>query len=1065
PAAAFPAEPIAALKSFAAKLSAIPFAATVKAAAATALSTVRDFTQDLFNDKQDAARPAKATAIAPPTTATADTDAAPDAPLSRFRRRKSKRKPKRPKRKEHIVQKILKALLSVILIAVLGALGYGLFYLYGLVKDLPEHDPAHIQDDLKTISTIYDSEGNEMKDIYVGDDYRILITYDQLPQNLVNAVIAIEDKTFWTHHGFNITRIVGAVRESYLGGGDISGTSTISQQLARNIWMADTKTERTILRKVREAWYARQLELGLSKEDILTAYMNTIPLGNHSQGVGAAAKSYFNKEIEQLDLLECAALAALPQAPGKYSLITTVGIGEASPTDPNLLLTTDQNMFLYNDAAEERIQLVLDLMLEQGYITQSEHDRASADNIKRHLHPQPLQESNNASFFIDYLIQDMAKDLYDAYPENYENLDEALTDVYSGGYQIYSTFDQTMQDIATEEFENPDNFPIAYMRKDSAGNALDDNGEITLYRYENMFSVRDEGENADADTDADDGEAAEEDAWFVLTPDEYEIRQDGSMRVFRGGRLGIYNTTNPDGSTEVAVEFRDFYRNTDEGLFMTKGGILSIPADYKAMDSDGNLILSPAMFDAEDNIFTVYTDESGKVDEDGNPLTYYAVGPDHYTLRQSVIQPQGAMAILEAHTGRLKAMIGGRGIKGQMQFNRALATRQPGSTMKPIGTYGPALDMGAHLQPVESNIKTFGTYWTALSIIVDTQMEYRGKKWPRNWYGSYRGPQTMRQAIEQSENIPAVKVQLALGNRRSIEFLKKLGITTIVEDGDANDLNPAALALGGMTNGISPLENASAYSTFANGGVHVDPIAYTVVKDREGNVVLDGKSKETQAMDEGAAFIMNDMLYTAVSRGIANRAQVKGVPVAGKTGTSSENYDAWFVGNTPEFSAAVWIGLDLQIKMSQNSAAAASMFSRVMTRIYEEKGITAGEFPEQPENVISASVGGHSDYFVEGTVPDKLNYGGRGFQICADSGMLATPWCPNTFTQYYSLEPAEAVGADGGEGWLPSIDITPRWYCPLHSQDHGHYPTGDGESAPDYQAPDFSTQPGAGDEF
>jgi len=122
-----------------------------------------------------------------------------------------------------------------------------------------------------------------------------------------------------------------------------------------------------------------------------------------------------------------------------------------------------------------------------------------------------------------------------------------------------------------------------------------------------------------------------------------------------------------------------------------------------------------------------------------------------------------------------------------------------------------------------------------------------------------------------------------------------------------------------------------------------------------------------------------------------------------------------------------------------------------MTRIYNEMEIETGTFPEQPENVITASVSGRSDLFVEGTVPARLDYGGRMFEICADSGMLATPWCWNTFRQYYSLN---------GDASLPSIDIAPRWYCPLHSQDHGHYPTKEGEAAGDYVAPNFSHNPG-----
>jgi succinate-acetate transporter protein len=123
-------------------------------------------------------------------------------------------------------------------------------------------------------------------------------------------------------------------------------------------------------------------------------------------------------------------------------------------------------------------------------------------------------------------------------------------------------------------------------------------------------------------------------------------------------------------------------------------------------------------------------------------------------------------------------MVGGRNIKGRMQLNRALSQRQPGSTIKPLAVYGPAIEMSATHTPVNSAETTYGEFWSPVSIILDEEMSYKGEVWPRNWYGGFRGPQMLRTAIEQSENIPAVKVQLAVGDQNSIAFLKKLGITT-----------------------------------------------------------------------------------------------------------------------------------------------------------------------------------------------------------------------------------------------------------------------------------------------
>ena len=309
------------------------------------------------------------------------------------------------------------------------------------------------------------------------------------------------------------------------------------------------------------------------------------------------------------------------------------------------------------------------------------------------------------------------------------------------------------------------------------------------------------------------------------------------------------------------------------------------------------------------------------------------------------------MVVTDFATGQIKVMVGGRSLKGRLLYNRADNPRQPGSSIKPIAVYGPAIQSGVDL----------GTGWTAGSTIEDSPNYVNGKLWPKNWYSQYKGWITLRTCVEQSVNIPSVRLLQNIGENYAIEYLKKNGVTTVVEDGDANDKNPAALALGGMTNGISPIEMAAAYGTFPNGGVHVEPTTYTKVTDSQGNILLEKEPAETRVYDEGVAFIMTDILRTTVSNGIAGRASIGVAPVGGKTGTTNDNYDAWFVGFTPQYSASVWIGNDVNIELSQGSAAAATLWSKVMRQIAPKATTTS--FRSMPDNVYVSG----GEYFVKGT--------------------------------------------------------------------------------------------------
>jgi penicillin-binding protein 1A len=260
--------------------------------------------------------------------------------------------------------------------------------------------------------------------------------------------------------------------------------------------------------------------------------------------------------------------------------------------------------------------------------------------------------------------------------------------------------------------------------------------------------------------------------------------------------------------------------------------------------------------------------------------------------------------------------------------------------------YGPALESGVDEK----------SGWTAGSIIDDAPNYVNGVLWPKNWYSGYKGRVTLRKSVEQSINVAAVKVINSIGFNKSVAFMKGLGITSITKD----DYYSAALGLGGMTKGISPIEMTAAYGAFPNGGLYIAPTCYTKVLDADGNVILEKVPKTNQAMNKGVAFIMTDILRTSVSSGIAKGAAISGQPSAGKTGTTTNNYDAWFVGFTPQYSAALWIGNDVNVQLDKGSPAAAALWGNIMGRICNS--LPRGNY-DKPDNVEYRN----GEYYVVGT--------------------------------------------------------------------------------------------------
>ncbi|MEG1567616.1 MAG: transglycosylase domain-containing protein, partial [Anaerovoracaceae bacterium] len=323
-------------------------------------------------------------------------------------------------------------------------------YAASIIIKAPDIDPDNIysQIQLSESSVLYDDDGEVIENVF-SEQNRTNVEYKVLPKNLVNAFIALEDKTFEKHHGFNIIRIFGAIKDGLLTG-TISGTSTITQQLARNVYLTDEMSEHSISRKIAEAYYTVILERKLTKDQIMEAYLNTIYFGYGSYGVQAASQSYFSKDVQDLTLAECATLAALPQSPDYFSLIKYVTNDSVNENDKTILSRSSAGTYVYNDASKDRRELCLDLMLEQGKINQQEYDKAIKKSLKKMLNPNFDSMSTNSSYFTDYVIEEVTEDLMKEFDISY---DEAKDRIYKKGYKIHTTLDSQAQAVVEKEFD------------------------------------------------------------------------------------------------------------------------------------------------------------------------------------------------------------------------------------------------------------------------------------------------------------------------------------------------------------------------------------------------------------------------------------------------------------------------------------------------------------------------------------------------------------------------------------------------------------------------------------
>ncbi len=379
----------------------------------------------------------------------------------------------------------------------------------------------------------------------------------------------------------------------------------------------------------------------------------------------------------------------------------------------------------------------------------------------------------------------------------------------------------------------------------------------------------------------------------------------------------------------------------------------------------------------QDVVEEVYEDESNFPDN----------APANPKVKDSEEYPQSAICIIDPYTGQIKGLAGGIGEKTQNRIlNRATQSkRQPGSAIKPVSVYAPALELGL-ISPG--------------SVVVDEAIDIDGWQ-PKNQYSGFRGAMTIREAVNRSSNIPAVKVLQEVGLDYSFSFMKnKLGMDSLVESKEVNgkvytDKTYPSLALGGLTDGITVEEITAAYAPFINKGIYNEPYAYTKVLDSEGNVILENTSTNERAMSEQTAYLMSYLLGSVVESGTGTLAQLDGgMQAYGKTGTTDSDYDRWFVGYTPYYVAGVWYGYDTQASVDfLSSNPCARVWKTVMDKLHEDK---------EPVDLEATS-------------------GCTTEEICVYSGKLASQFCSQIEDAKVSSE-------------LFAPNMAPTDYCHLHDE-------------------------------
>lgn len=744
----------------------------------------------------------------------------------------------------------------LLLICITGcALVFGI--VRGIIDAAPDiQDVSIVPSSYST--TVYNNKEKEIAKLVTSGSNRIKVSIDQVPDNLKWAFIDTEDARFYEHNGIDIQGIGRAVVVAITTLNPSEGASTITQQVLKNNVFTDWTSEETlgdqVKRKLQEQYLAIQLEKVTKKETILETYLNTINLGSNTLGVQAASHRYFDKDVSDLTLSECAVIAGITQNPAAY------------------------NPIYHPKANAKRRKKILKNMLDASHITKDEYNEAMKDDVYSRIQSvdnQITQSNNVYSYFVDEVVSQVMSDLQEQKGYTYT---QAYNAVYSGGLKIYTTQDSKIQKICNKELSNAENYPNTV-----------------------SYSINW--------------------AWTIQ-------HADGTTENYSESYINYYH--------KVLLNESSF-----KLIFSTKEAAKECVKQYKK-----------------------YLYPDGLADDDVEYETLY------YTP-----QPQASFTVMDQYTGYVKAIVGGRGSKKvSLGLDRATqSTRQPGSTFKVLSTYAPAID-------------TMG--YTLTTKIKDEPFNYSNGRPVKNWYSGYRGTVTVRKAIADSMNVCAVKTLTEITPQLGFDYLLNFGFTTLVQNRTEKDGSVVSdiqqpLALGGITDGITNLEITAAYATIANQGTYTRPVFYSKVVDSNGRILLDNTTPTTHTvLKSSTASLLTQGMTSVITEGTGKAcALTDGMPVSGKTGTTSSAYDLWFCGYTPYLTASIWTGYDENKELGSNQAYHERLWSKIMSQIDQVKGYKIKDF-EMSDDVEEVT-------------------------LCSSSGALAIEGvCPHTYTEYFSKDTA-----------------------------------------------------------
>ena len=719
--------------------------------------------------------------------------------------------------------------------ALLGALS-GVLFAYSddlpQISALDEYAP-------NTITRVLGKDGQLVGDFAV--ERRVVIQYSDIPEQMRQAVLAAEDSAFFRHVGVNPQRLLMTAANNVIQMRKAGGASTLTQQLARKLFLTDEKTWE---RKVKELLLTIQIEKRYTKEEIFTFYCNQMYFGHGAYGVEAASQLYFGKPVKGLAVEETAMIAGILQGNAR------------------------QSPFVNMEAALRRRNYTLNRMADEGFITPDVAASAIARPIVTRASP------GQVTSVAPYFLEEVRKQLENKY---------GAKALYESGLTVRTALDVKLQEAANRAVDRGLR-RIDKKRGFRRGtrNVLADKQTVEGFRHERWLRPMAAGD---------------------IVPAVVTAVEGGEARL-RIGRLSADLTT-------ASVRWT---RRRSVAEVVKVGDLIDV--ELTAVDNAANTAV---------------------------------------VLLEQVPILEGALVAIDNKTGQILAMVGGYNF-GRSKFNRATqAYRQIGSTVKPI-LYTAAIDRG--LTPTTRLVDEPTSFDAGAG-----QPPYT----PGNYDRKFMGPMTLRRALEQSRNIPAVKVIEMLGPAQVASYAKQFGFS--------QEFRPfLSMALGAQE--ATLIEMTSAYTAFPNHGIRMEPFYAQAITDREGGLLEERRPQPKDAIRADTAYVMTSMLQGVMKHGTGAAALSLKWPLAGKTGTVDDYTDAWFIGFDPNITVGVWLGHDEKKPIGPGetgTTAALPMwmdFMRVYIDLYGDR-----EHPpafEPPGNIVFMTVDRHTGEPAPEGAPDAV---------------------------------------------------------------------------------------------